>query len=337
VSASRAGIGEDTIFHVAESSTTDVSAYHRMLDISEAGFHNRRLFNTPAEVAGETVLKRVKGLVNHMEVTSKYLDEVVEGMPNFPQEFTKDREKVMVILKKSGIILGKDGKLRSTGAIPNSDLKLYKTALSFIEPNPSTGKVFRNPRKIHAMRQRLFNEFDLAGAKEDPFSDSAIRDIEEIRKVFMDSLSVFDRNYQTANKDLALTIGPLTKFVRSIQYKGNLKDIGEASLKSGEVASKVLGKRFARPMEILQDVEERAKAVGVKFDDDMYSQIIFADNLDDMFSRHRGRLQDANTRSQGRGDWATSSGVKRKGFSFIVEPSIEEQIKGLRALLKQFQ
>lgn len=283
----RSGIDESVTQFIKDVSNSDKNAFLRMFNIGKKKSENIAVQERPIEVAGESFLKRVNVLVKAKDAIGKKLKVSVANMPKDPINITSIYNDFVDDLTGLGLQI-RNGQIRTTGRVAESDTKFFDLMLERIRPNKN-GEVLRTPQNIHATRGRIFDEVNLAKARQSPFSDTVEIFAERYRKRLMDVLADVDETYRTSNRQLAQIIPALQDFTRLIGYKGNLDDIVTKKLKTGEVSFRLLGNAQDRPMAVLQEIDRLSRILGFKSDDNVFNQVLFADLLENLFGTSQTR------------------------------------------------
>lgn len=366
----RKGIADEQVTNFVKSATTeDKATFNKMFDIAEKKAGDLKVNTQPIEVAGKNILdKYVVPISQKIKDLSYKVGQTVEAMPEQPIDISTQANDFFSLLKKRGIkidlegdlkqiadsALGdgtkataeRSGKLINTGEVPSGDMKAYQIMFDLIAPD-AEGTILRTPQKLHAFRERIFNEFNLAKARLEPFSSNASQDAEAFRSILMKPLRELNSNYFNYSKSMAQAIKPLTDFVKLIGYKGNLDAIGTKTLRAGEVASRILGNAADRPISVLKDLEAAVERLGIKPGNiNITDQIKFADLLENLFGTSQTRslrgqvgrgAADASLETSGAMEDLATGNVKgfvKKNLKAVLGRSDKEKIRLFKAFLK---
>ncbi len=277
--AVRSGFSEQVVNFLHSATPEDKSAFQKMFDIAEKKATDLRLNTQPLEVAGQNILNQlVLPVSSKIKDLSYKVGQIVNKMPTEAIDITPEAQQFFDMLAKKGIeitgegkllenlaekvIDGKGsalketaGKLVNTGEVPSPDMKFYQMMYDLLEPDKN-GQVLRTPQKLHAFRERVFEELNLAKARQETFSGGLEQAAEKFRGLLMKPLRNLDENYFRYSKQMAQSIPPLMNFVKLIGYKGNLDGIGAKTLRAGEVAARILGNAADRPLSTLSDLQK---------------------------------------------------------------------------------
>jgi hypothetical protein len=278
----KSGFGREAVEDIIASSADDVTSFRYMMDIAENVDGKLGAKVQPKQVVGRNLLKPVNHIIEANKKLNTQLKDVVAKLPSTADDITDLYRKVEEIFDVRGITIKADGSLRNTGALPDGDMKMYRTIYNQLRPN-GKGNVIRTPQKMHTIRQKLFAEGNIAKARLQSFSDAASRDIETIRSILLDKVATHSDAYRTLNTDIAKNIPVIQDFAKLMGHKGSLETLNARSLKAGEVATRVLGNASSRPLELIENVIKRADVMGFEMSDDIIKQMAFSDLLEETF------------------------------------------------------
>lgn len=346
--ATSTGIDDNIVNFIRESAPEEKTAFRKMFDMAEKSGKDLRFREQPSQVAGQTILKRAEHLIKVKDMGVAQTNRVINSLDQRPKDvsgitlqFLKDlREKGVMVIKR-----GKGIQLVSNGKVPNGDLPFYREMYNLLQPDKS-GKVMKTYRNLHQLRQRIFNELNLAKARTQPFSDDVASYGEHLRKLLADPLDQASKGkYRLTQRKTADALGTLREFVQLLGYKGDLEKLGTKDLRVGEVASRILGNASDRPMTVLQQLDDMAKKYGYKGKDSYLDQIQFADILESVFGTTKTRSlrgqvgkagMDVVSETTGAVNDAASGnilGLAGRAIKHILGKSKDDQIRALKELL----
>ena len=342
--AIRSGVDTQILDFVQTAQDADKSAFRRMFDTAMAKRGDIRLQAQPKQVVGETVLDRVQHLVGANKKAGEAIGTVVKKMGSKQIDATKEYVDVLKLFKANGIGV-KNGNVVAIGRVADADLPAYQKMLDYLTP-AKNGKVLRTPQYLHDKRGLIFDELQLAKSRQQPYTDMVDKVAEQYRGILMRPLEALSPEYKAQNIAFAKTRKPLTDFVKLIGYKGKLEDIDTKSLRTAEVAQRLLGNAADRPTSVLAGLEKAAIESGYKPTTSVFDQILFSDLLENYFGTTqtrslRGQVARAgvDTATEAAGTAADAArgnvwGLINRAIKFTTGNADEDQIQALGQLLK---
>lgn len=341
--ALRTGVDAQVVDFIQTAQGADKSAFKKMYDLAQAKKGNMRLQVQPKEIVGQTVLDRVTHLVDANKKAGEGISKAVQAMNKKPLDITKEYGEITKLLQSNGVGI-KNGKVYAVGRVADSDLPYYQKMLDYVRPDKG-GKVVKTAQYIDERRGLLFDELQLAKSRQQPYTEKVDIVAEQYRSILMRPLEAANPAYKEQNKLFAETIVPLQKFIKLIGYKGRLQDINTKSLRTAEVAQRLLGNAADRPTEVLTAIENAALNTGYRPQTSVFDQILFSDLLENYFGTTqtrslRGQVSRAGVDTAGEAvgagvDAARGNvlGLISRGARFLVGNTDDDQIKALGQLL----
>lgn len=340
----RSGIDPQVVDFIQTAQGADRSAFKRMYDIAAAKKGDIRIQTQPKEIVGNTILDRVNYLVGANKKAGEAIGKAVTNMGSKKVDITNQYVETLKLLKANGVGV-KNGKVYAVGRVADGDLPQYQKMLDYIMPDKD-GKVLRTPQYIHERRGLIFDELNLAKQRQQPYTDTVTKVAEKYRTILMQPLEAINPEYKAQSIAFANTRKPIADFAKIIGYKGRLEDISGKTLRTAEVAQRVLGNAADRPMTVLTDLENAAINYGYKPKTSVFDQILFSDLLENYFGTTqtrslRGQISRAgvDTATEMVGATADAArgnifGLINKAIRFTTGHSDEQQLKALGQLLK---
>lgn len=335
--AVRSGLDEAVVDFIQTSLPEDRKLYRQMLDIYETNKTTRRIAKQHKEIPGESILQRVTYISGQLEKEGKELGKVVDSMPDRIVNVQPELDEFVKILESRGVEVGindaGENILINTGTAVTGDMPAYQLMYDLIK----SGRV-DSPKQLHGIRSRIFKEFDLAKSRQQPFSGDAENVAEVYRNILSKPLNTINPKYGEVSDKYRELIGPLQDFTKLIQYKGDIEKIGEKTLRTGEVARRVLGNASDRPTSVIQGLDEIAQKYGFTSDTSVMDQIRFADDLEKLFGTTQTTSLEGGVRAgveQAAVDAAEGGirGVALRAIKNVLGRTQKEQIEALRKLL----
>jgi len=305
--AVRSGLDTGVIDFVKTTSKENIPVYQEIVGAAKAGADNLRGGTKAKEVVGKMIIdKAVSPAIKIKNTVGKKLGKAVEILPKVPENVTPLREEFAKVLESVGVRVGKSGKLVSTRGGVKGDLTAYQNMWDRIKSG------YASQREIHDIRSAVFKEFDLAKARQTPFSSQADNVAEQFRSILGKGIS--NKQYLELSKQYSEAIRPLQEFVKYIGYKGDIEKLGTQNLRVAEIAQRVLGNASARPQEVLDTITSLADKAGKgKLSKDISDAIRFSDLIEDFYGLQQTR---------------SLAGQVAKGTKAGVEGATESVIQG---------
>jgi len=234
---------------------------------------------SPKEVAGDTILQRVRHLQPVQQEIGKRIGAIVGAAAEEPVSIDNTFRKFMTTLTDKGVYVAEDGKLASdAGAIPKADLSFLQQIYDRINPSGTV----KNFKDGHLTRQWLFDEQNLAKARMAGYSDKAQAIAGDVHSNLLQDLSVRHPQYGILAQPYAEVKQSVDSFAKLLG-KNSSEELTARSLKAGEVARRVLGNSSADIKTILDKLEEAARKYGFTGKTSIDRQVRFADSLSQYF------------------------------------------------------
>jgi hypothetical protein len=344
--AMRSGIGDDVINFVKSSNQSTKSSFQKMLDIHKAAVENPHPGALQAkQVPGQTFLKAVESIQSGSGKAAAKLKAIAAANPTKKVDIMPAINDYFKALSDRGITVGKAGTFKSTGNIPNSELKYYKDISKEIKSVLGRGTNTKlNATKVHQLRQRLFATLESAtkqGGKpgERPFGDAVDQDVQVLRR----SLSkIMGPEYQKAAESYAKNESVLRNVAKMAGT--TIDQLSTKDRKLGEVLMRSLGNASDRPLALIQDTLDAAKRNGFKSQDDILAQLRFADILENAYGSTQTRSlggQVARGVKEGAMDVASDLGTGNllgaatKTVRALAGKSTDEQVKAFEGFIRE--
>lgn len=267
-------------------SDVDKLATKEMYDIAVKRRENPGIQTLPQEVVGRTILTRTKFILDERKATGKRISNIVKELPSEKIDIRVAQREFLNRIRARGLDV-EDGRVVATTnrMVAREDISAYQQMYDFLRPTPD-GKVLRTPQQIHANRQAIFKEFDLAKKRQVPFSDDATIDAEKFRSILLQQMDNIDSRYRVESTKFAILSNDLGEFVKLMGYKSKngLDDLTAKDIRAGEIARRLLGHAKSRPDEVLQNLEQTAIKYGFDPGGSSYmNQIVMAQQLEQIF------------------------------------------------------
>jgi len=286
--AIKQGFEPGVIAAVKGASKADRAKMLRMVDIMQRGKKNA-LFqakNRPTDIAGDSLLKRIQHVRSVNKNAGKRIDAVANTLKGKPVNLDKAINGFADSLDGFGIKLVDNGK---GGLVPD-----FKNSIISPGDRGPLKEVIRQMNiagrrgtpdgfTAHKMKRIIDNNVTFGKVKTGLSGDTE-RVLKEFRRNIDESLDSTFPEYNKVNTIYSETIGALDSIQNAAGTKMNL---------AGGNADKALGTRLRGLMSNVQsrinlvdavdEIETISRKFGSNFDDDIATQMLFADELDAVF------------------------------------------------------
>lgn len=344
--AMRSGIGDDVINFVKSSNQSTKSSFQKMLDIHKAAIDNPHPGAPQAKaIPAQTFLKAVDAIQSGSSKAAAQLKAIAAANPSKKVDIMPAINDYVASLNSRGISMGKAGTFKSTGNVPNSELKYYKEISKEIKSVLGRGTNTNLPAsKVHQLRQRLFATLDSAtkqGGKpgERPFSDAVDQDVQVLRRSLA---NIMGSDYQKAAESYAKNESVLRDVAKMAGT--TINDLSTKDRKLGEVLMRTMGNASDRPLSLIENTLDAAKRNGYKSKDDILAQLRFADILENAYGSTQTRSlggQVARGVKEGAMDVAQDLGTGNllgaaaKTVRALAGKSTDEQVKAFEDFVRE--
>lgn len=343
--AIKQGFDDGVIAAVKQTSPADKQAMLKMVDVMEKGKKNKRfaMANRPSDVAGETLMNRVDGIVKVNREAGKNLDRVAKSLKGELVDVSSSVAGFLDNLDEMGVKLGDDLKPNFSG----SDIEGITAAERAINQIVNRMKSGKSYDAYDAHRLKKFIDENVSyGKSAEGLTGKTERVLKQLRRDIDSQLDAQFPDYNDVNTTYSDTIGVIDALQ---DVAGKKMDLSRASSRSatGTLLRRLMGndKSRTRLIDAIDGIDTIAKKYGVKGvgDSDLMSQVLFADELDSVF----GPV--ARTSLQGQVEQAVKGGAQsvRGGMLDMAIDAIakgaekargineEAAFKSIRELLKQ--
>ena len=254
-----------------------------MIDTLEKGKENA-LFaakNRPADVAGNALLKRVAHVKKVNSQAGKRLDSVAKSLKGESIDLNADVKGFFNGLNDLGVSFDTNLKPNFTG----SQIETIAPAKKLVKD--LTLRIKRNPNAdafdAHNFK-RFIDENVTFGKSAKGLGGKTERLAKQLRASIDSKLDASFPEYDKVNTQFSDTVKAIDALQDSAGSKVDL--FGDnASKATGTVLRRLMGNTQSRVnlMDAIDEIETVGRKHGGKFDDDILTQMLFADELDKMF------------------------------------------------------
>jgi hypothetical protein len=281
--AIKQGFDEGIVSAVKQTNPANKSKLLQMAKIAEKA-KNDAVFgasNRPADVAGDSLAQRIKTIRNINRDAGQRLDGVAKSLRGQKGNLEAPTENFAKNLDEMGISQNDDGSLNFIGSdvegIAGAEKVLKQVAARVRKLNAD------DAYDMHRLK-RYIDEQVTYGKSTEGLSGRAERALKNLRADIDASLDSQFPEYNKVNTQYSDTVGALDSFQDAAGTKVNL--FGENSEKAlGTVSRRLLSNTQSRVnlIDSIKNIDDVAKKYGTKFDDDIMTQVLFADELDKIF------------------------------------------------------
>lgn len=281
------GFDEGLVAAIKGSKPNDKQAMKNMITIVEKGKGNRLFFekNRPTDVIGDTVLKRFSSVRDINKTAGKELDGVAKGLKGQKVDSSRAVGQFFDDLSEIGIsVTRSNGALRA--GFKGSDIEgipaaenAVKKMLGRLNFNPERADAFN----IHRMKKFIDEQVSF-GKIGEGLTGKTERVIKSLRRNLDGSLDDAFPKYNEVNTRFSESRQALDEFQKAAGSNFDPFSVN-ADKFVGNLSRRLLSNVQSRVklMDSISQLENTSAKFGVKFDDDVFTQAMFADDLERVF------------------------------------------------------
>jgi len=284
--AIKQGFDQGTVATIKGASDIDRSKMAQMVAIMKRGKEDALYAakNRPADIAGDSLLDRVKHVKAVNRESGAKLDEVAKSLRGQQVDFTQPINNFLENLDELGISIGRDLKPIFKGS-DIEGLPAPESAINLMVKRLSSGVKGKVPdaHDLHRIKKYI-DENVTHGKSGEGLKGVTERVLKQLRREIDSTLDNNFPEYDLVNTTYADTIGALDA----------LQDVaGKKMDLFGRNADKAVGTLLRRLMsnaqsritltDAVEDLNVISKKYGGVFNDDIATQMLFADELDNVF------------------------------------------------------
>lgn len=292
-----AAIEPDDVAVLKGSSPSDRRVMLQMLDTADKNATDPTATTRPIEHAGMTFLRRVNYLRNEEDRVGKQIDTYARD--NFKGVKLPDLDDAVDKFENT---LSLHGVTPTTPTVPGSDVSILdgapKTDLDFkgsdFEDLPGTTRalktIFRRAQdingdayKAHQLKKLIDTQIEYGKrSNAEGLTASAEAAVKSLRHNLDSALDASDAGYKTDNTRYGIATNARKEVEKLVGR--NFAEGPQEALRAGEVMNRLLGNASARPLSVLNQVDDAVtKLSGKPLKGNLPLQIRFADMLDDVY------------------------------------------------------
>ncbi len=298
------GFDEGVIASVKASSPLDRKKMSKMVEVMERGKKNKAyaVRNRPSDVAGDSLMERVRSIRDTNKKAGKELGKIAEGLKGEKVDSSPAVNSFIDDLDSIGVKIGDNLKPIFQG----SDIEGVGGAESVIKNIVNRMVNTKSPDAYDVHRLKKFIDEQVTyGKTTDGLSGKTESILKSLRARLDDSLDKKFPEYDRVNTTYRDTITALDSIQDVAGRKMDLSG-GSADKATGTLLRRLMSNAQSRVrlLDSIDEIEGVASKYGTKFDDDLLSQALFVDELDRVF----GPV--ARTSFQGQIDQAVNKGAR---------------------------
>lgn len=238
--------------------------------------------NRPLDIAGQSLTDRVKFIRDTNSQAAKEVDAAAEGIKGQPVDYNPAINKFAQDMNDAGVSMNENGSLNFKG----SDLEFSAGDKKLIQDVYNRARTIdgSDAYRVHKLKKLIDTTVDYGKSSQKGVTPQGERIVKNFRRAVDQSLDEAFPEYNTANTKYADTIQALDAFQDAAGTKIDLR--GENADKAlGSVARRLLSNAQSRVnlMDSIKNIEGVSQKYGSKFDDDIITQVMAADELDKVF------------------------------------------------------
>jgi len=339
IEAVKQGIPENHVAVVKNAAEVDKSKFRTMFGLAEKSRKDARFIERPSDVVGETIIERTSHLARQKKITGVGVDDAAKALKGQRVDPTDAVQAYIDDLSEMGVTFRK-GKPVFDG----SDIEGITPAERLISKiTKRADSVTDDGLQLHQLKKFIDEQVTFAKQGEG-LSGQTERVVKGFRHAIDEALDGAIPAYDEANIAYS-AVRNLTDDTQTILGKNFNPTTGK--IKAGSVARRILGNSASRGdiLDYLNALEKYFKATGGTGSDDIISQVVFADILEDTFGTQattglQGQVQRGIDKlggvAQDLGQGQTTTGLVRLGIEAskkIQGITDEAKIQALKTLI----
>lgn len=283
VESIKQGFDEGVVAAIKGSSDADKSKMLKMVDIMEKGKKNARfaMLNRSSDIAGDSLMNRFKTVTDANKKAGQQLDSVAKSLKGQKVDHSPAVNQFIDDLDSMGITLDKNNRPNFQG----SDIEGLDAPIKAVNQIINRMKSVKSNDAFEMHRLKRFIDENVTYGKAGEGLKGQTQRV--LKKLRSNVDSILDENfpaYDKVNTKYSETIGAIDAFQDVAGKKMNLTGVNSDKA-VGTLLRRLMSNAQSRVrlLDAVNDIESTAKKYGGKFDDDLLSQIMFVDELDNVF------------------------------------------------------
>lgn len=302
--AAKQGFDEGVLTAVKSSNPLDKKAMLKMVNIAQTGKSNAkyRASNRASDVAGQSLLGRVKAVRAINKKAGQDVEKAASSLKGQEVDLTSVESRFIDSLNKIGVKVTDDLKLDFKGSDLEGEKQSIKALNNVMDRMVNTD--VPDAYGLHRLKGLIDTKvsFDKSGKGLKAKTERILKDL---RSSVNETLGDQFPNYKAANKTYSDTIGALNDLQKAVGPSIDmLSPSGDKALGTSLRSLMSNVKSRGKMMDSIVELENTAARYGKRFDDDLLTQTLFADELDRMFGAA------ASTSLKGQQSQAMQTGIE---------------------------
>lgn len=343
--ALKSGISDQDIAFMKNASPEDKKIFDKAMKVAEQASKDKTYSRQPVEQAGKVLIDQANTVEGARQKVGQDLGTLRAKLGDTPVTITDTADIFYKDLSDAGIRITNDGLDFSNSKYANVP-KVQKVIESVHERIAGLGDQ-SNVKTVDMIRQQLGTEVDL-GTLEGNLDKSAKRILQKVYGGLGDNIAYINTDYAELSNEYSKLTSAMDYFQRSLGKDFEATNIN-SSLRAGEVGRRILGNASSRPLAVVENIQDLARAYGYDKTIDARNQFLFASFLEDLYGTTQSQsLQSQITKGVNNAEEATGaltdvatgnasgllSKAVRKGINLVRNITPERQIEAVRALIK---
>lgn len=288
LTAIKQGFDKGTVAAIKGATKQDRAKMAAMTDIMKKGRDNAVFAakNRPADIAGQSLADRVNHIKRANRAAGKGVDQAARALRGQAVDVSPAVNRLMSDLKDMGVRVTRSNGGRIRPVFDGSDIEGLKgpqRAVAQLIKRLSDTKA-PDAHDAHRMK-RFIDEQVTYGSAGEGLKGATERILKSFRRELDGTLDASFPGYKSQNDTYSSTISALDSFQDAAGTKVNLFG-GNANKAIGAASRRLLSNTQSRVnmFDAIDELESVAAKTGKKFDDDVLTQVLYADELDSVFA-----------------------------------------------------
>lgn len=283
--ALKQGFDEGIVAVVKGGSPEDKAKMLKMVEKMKAGKSNAKdaAINRPSDIAGDSLVSRFKHVVDTNKQAGKQLDVEARKLKGQKVDFGGDVDGFIDDLQDIGVTLDDNFTPNFTGSVIEGSEGAEKAVNRVIKRMKNT---VQNPDAFDLHNLKKFIDEQVSfGKQSEGLTGKTENILKNLRRRVDNTLDSNFPDYDNVNTIYAETINTIDNLQDAAGKKLDLKG-ANADKATGTVLRRLMSNTQSRVnlLDSIDEIDMVAKRYGGQFDDDILSQVLFADELDRVFS-----------------------------------------------------
>lgn len=274
--AKQQGISDVDIDFMRSLDSTTKGKAQRMIDLAEEATVNKRALGRPIDVAGESMLERVKDIEIANKAAGKAVNDAAKALRGQAVDANAIADTAQELIDDLGVIKNVDGSFNFNNSVFKNTPALQKKLQKFVQEVP-TGQA--DAYDVHIFKKSIDELVDF-GTQGEGLKGNAQRLLKTLRATADNVLDSNFENYNLANTDFKVTKEVLDE-ARDLFGKKT----GFAKEKGGQLLRQVFSNNNQRPrvLTLIENLDNTARQYGGNYQDSLVDQALFTEILEEIY------------------------------------------------------